>query len=104
MPRTLLMRTSITAAGLLCCFAAATANAQESSVPPQFVAPVFEEPELMAKGFKFANKYIKDRPAERTAGWYPVFKTNVTGDGWISLGAGYRSPLAKRHLWVDTSA
>src|SRR5262245_11010698 len=104
MRRTRLMRTPFTAVGLLCCFVAATANAQEPPPLPQVVDPVFQEPELIDRGFKFAGKYIKDRSGERTAGWYPVFKTNVTGDGWISLGGGYRSPLAKRRFWVDTSA
>ena len=105
MPLTRLMRTSVAAACLLCCFVSvASVDAQEPPPLPQIVDPVFEESELIARGFNFAGKYIKDRSGERTAGWYPVFKTNVTGDGWISLGGGYRSPLANRHLWVDTSA
>lgn len=58
----------------------------------------------MAKGFKFGEKYIKDDTGERKAGWYPVFKTNVTGDGWISIGSGYRVPFAERRVWFDTSA
>jgi hypothetical protein len=100
------MRTSFLLAGLLWCSFAGIAWAQEPLPrPPQVVQPVFQERELMAKGFRFAEKYIKGDPGgERSGGWYPVFKTNVTGDGWISLGAGYRRPLAERHLWIDSSA
>jgi hypothetical protein len=94
------MRTTISAAALLLSFAAASASAQEPPrQPEQVINPLFHEPEVMAKGFKFGEKYFKDSTGERKAGWYPVFKTNVTGDGWISIGSGYRVPFADRRVW-----
>jgi len=58
----------------------------------------------MAKGFEFAGKYLKDDAGERKAGWYPVFSTDVTGDGWISAGSGYRVSAFNGDAWFDGSA
>jgi hypothetical protein len=72
--------------------------------PPPEVRPLLDEPAMMAKGFTFAEKYMGDREGQRKAGWYPVFKTNVTGDGWISAGSGYRVAAMDRTAWLDGSA
>jgi hypothetical protein len=58
----------------------------------------------MTAGFNFAEKYFKGDTGEKSAGWFPVFKTSVTGDGWISLGAGYRTPVLQRRGWLEASA
>ena len=83
-----------TAAVLLLIIGTQAAAQDRSRDVPSEGKPLLTEPAAMAKGFKFAEKYIKEDTGERKAGWYPVFKTNVTGDGWISLGSGYRVPFA----------
>jgi hypothetical protein len=95
----------ISAVALVLVAVTATADAQDQSrEPPSTGSPLFREPAAMATGFKFAEKYFKDDSGERNAGWYPVFKTSVTGDGWISLGSGYRVPVFERRAWIDGSA
>jgi hypothetical protein len=81
--------------------AAAQSGARE---PEPAVRPLLQEPRLVSTGFNFATKYLKESDEERDAGWYPVFKTNVTGDGWISGGSGYQLPLFNRRAWLDGSA
>jgi hypothetical protein len=58
----------------------------------------------MARGFEFASKYLKDDAGERKRGWYPLFSTEVTGDGWISAGSGYRIAALDGDAWFDGSA
>jgi len=95
----------ISAAALLICTVTCPARAQErSSDPPAEGTPLFQEPAAMTAGFNFAEKYFKGDTGEKRAGWFPVFSTNVTGDGWISLGAGYRAPVFQRRAWLETSA
>jgi outer membrane protein assembly factor BamA len=99
------MRLRISAALLLAAVTAPTAAAQDRQREPQSAGtPIFREPAAMTKGFNFAEKYFKESDGQRKAGWYPVFKTNVTGDGWISAGSGYRLPLFERRAWFDGSA
>jgi hypothetical protein len=99
------MCTRISAAALVILAVAATADAQDQPTEPQpSGTPVFREPAAMATGFKFVEKYFKGDTNERNAGWYPVFKTSVTGDGWISVGSGYRVPVFQRRAWIDGSA
>ena len=99
------MHYRISAAALLILAVTSNADAQERSREPQATgSPLFDEPAAMASGFKFAEKYFKDDTGEKSAGWYPVFKTSVTGDGWISLGSGYRVPVLQRRAWIDGSA
>jgi hypothetical protein len=100
-----LMCYRISAAVLLICTITCTARAQErSSEPPTEGTPLFQEPAAMTAGFNFAEKYFKGDTSEKNAGWFPVFKTSVTGDGWISLGGGYRAPVLQRRAWFETSA
>jgi hypothetical protein len=95
----------ISAAALLICAVTCTSWAQQSSSEPQAEGtPFFQEPAAMATGFRFAEKYFKGDTGEKNAGWFPVFKTSVTGDGWISAGAGYRAPVFRRRAWFETSA
>jgi hypothetical protein len=72
--------------------------------PPATGSPILREPKVMASGFDFAGKYFKEGGGEKKEGWYPVLKTGVTGDGWISGGAGYRRRVLARHALVDGSA
>src|SRR5688572_12802705 len=100
-----LMGFRISTAAVLLLIVGTQAAAQDrgGDVPPEG-KPLLTEPAAMAKGFTFAEKYIKAETGETKAGWYPVFKTSVTGDGWISLGSGYRLPMLERRAWVDASA
>ncbi len=82
----------------------APAVAQETDRKPQPESrPFFQEPTRMKTAFDFAGKYLGES-GERKAGWYPVFKTNVTGDGWISAGSGYRVNVLNQRGWLDGSA
>ena len=93
-----------TAAVLLLIVGTQAAAQDRSRDVPSEGKPLLTEPAAMAKGFTFAEKYIKEETGETKAGWYPVFKTSVTGDGWISLGSGYRLPVLERRAWIDASA
>jgi hypothetical protein len=96
-------RISTAAVLLLIVGTRAAAQDRPKDAPPEG-RPLLQEPAAMASGFRFVDKYIKDETGGKKAGWYPVFKTSVTGDGWISLGSGYRQPLFERRAWLDTSA
>lgn len=90
---------------MLAGFVSATAGAQEPRRDPPPKGPaVLREPPVMTSGFDFAGKYVKDGEVDKREGWYPVFKTGVTGDGWISAGSGYRWRLLDRRALVDGSA
>ena len=93
-----------TAAVLLLIVGTEAAAQDRGPEAPPAGKPLLTEPAAMATGFRFVEKYIKDETGEKNAGWYPVFGTSITGDGWISLGSGYRLPVLERRAWIDASA
>jgi hypothetical protein len=93
-----------TAAVLLLILGTHSAAQDRGRKAPPEGKPLLTEPAAMATGFRFVEKYIKDETGEKNAGWYPVFGTSITGDGWISLGSGYRLPVLERRAWIDASA
>jgi hypothetical protein len=58
----------------------------------------------MTTGFNFATERFGGDDGEPREGWYPVLKTGVTGDGWISAGPGYRRRLFGGQALGDVAA
>jgi hypothetical protein len=79
----------------------AAAFAQASATD---VAPLFDEPRVLAITMTFMDDVGGDETAQPPDGFYPELGNMISGAGWISAGPGYRRHIFRGQTVVDMSA
>jgi len=71
--------------------------------PPAADQGLFEEPDFLTRGIRFAVDKFGDGGGREKRGWYPELSNMITGSGFISLGPGYRHYLFHDRAFIDAS-
>jgi hypothetical protein len=100
------MRRWVFVSVLMCGLAPHAVFAQDEPAPatPPLAPGFFAEPAFLTNGFDLASRFQGDDEAPKKDGFYPIFKSGVTGAGWIAAGPGYRRHLFDGRAALDTSA